>query len=235
LERRIKTIHSDLHKKFEDNINKAFEEEIPQLDEMEIKARAIFYFGEILESDSSITDSQKEVAKIYNELFTDFTIASYLSCSGIDNGARIVLRRILELGIATVYLWDLPEKYWNWRNYDDYGSDLNFKDMLDHVNNRGYIDFINNENSSEETNLVNKDRLNKIYRELSNVIHGKSKTFESSEESSFEFQKADLESLATYTLKIQNNLISMWRKRFPSQFEQLENQFTPLTIYSYGR
>lgn len=215
-------------------MQRAFVEEIPRLDEIEIKTRAVFYFGNILENDSSINGTQKEVIKIYNEIFTDFTVVSYLSCAGIDNGARIILRRILELGIATIYLWDLPQKYWNWCNYDDHGSDLNFKDMLEHLNNRGYIDFINSENELELKELVNKEKLNKVYRELSNVIHGKSMTFESTDESSFEHQKDDLESLTAYTLFIQNSFITMWSKRFPNQFEELKSAFTPLTKYKYG-
>lgn len=234
MRRKINDIHENLHKKFEDNITKALGDEIPQLDEIEIKARASFYFGQILFKENYITETQKEVTKIYNEIFTDLTVVSYLSCAGIDNAARVVLRRILELGIATVYLWDLPQKYWNWCNYDDYGSDLNFNDMLDHLNNRGYIDFINSENGSELKELVKKDIINKIYRELSNVIHGKSITFESFNESSFEYNKNDLDIIAAYILKIENFLISLWKSRFPKQFEILKSNFTPLTKYNYG-
>ena len=234
MKRKINEIHENLHKKFEDNINKALGDEVPLLDEIEIKARASFYFGQILFKENYITDTQKEVTKIYDEIFTDLTIVTYLGCAGIDNAARVVLRRILELGTATVYLWDLPQKYWNWYKYDDYGSDLNFNDMLDHLNNRGYLDFINSENGSDLEKLVNKEKINKTYRELSNVIHGKSITFESFNESSFEYNKDDLEIIATYTLNIENFLISLWKRRFPKQFETLKSNFTPLTKYNYG-
>lgn len=234
MERKINKIHRDLHVKFGENLEKALADDISELDEIEIKSIAVYYFGKILLSDPNITDTRKEIAKIYNEIFTDFTIVSYLSCSGIDNGARIILRRILELGVASVYLWDSPQKYWNWSKYDDHGSDLNFKEMIEHLNNRGYIDFLNSENNSNHISLIDKQQINKIYRELSNVIHGKSMTFESAEESSFTYQKADLETLVELTLKIQNYLITMWSKRFQSAFERLKVDFSAITNYTYG-
>jgi len=33
--------------------------------------------------------------------------------------------------------------------------------------------------------------------------------------------------------KIQNILISIWKARFPAHFAQLEEEFTPITKYSY--
>lgn len=230
---KIPDIHKGLHSKFAGNIDQAITENIADLDEIEVKSRAIYYLGEILFQDPNITSTQKEVTKIFYEIFTDFTITSYLSCCAIDNAARIVLRRILELGIATVYLWDLPYKFWNWNNYDEHSNDLSFKDMIDYLNNKGYIDFVNRENDSKLKYLIDKESANRIYRELSNVIHGKSITFESLDESSFAYKKDDLSELVEHTKKIENILISVWKARYPVQFQQLENKFTPITKYSY--
>lgn len=230
---KIKDIHQGLHDKFAGNLKQSLTKKSSDLEEMEVKARAAYYLGEILFKDTNITDTQREVTKIFHEIFTDFTVASYLSCCVIDNAARIVLRRILELGIATVYLWDLPYKFWNWNNYDDYSNDLNFKEMLDYLNNRGYVDFVNKENGTTLTNLINKESASKPYRELSNVIHGKSITFESLDENSFEYKEDDLSELVEYTKKIENILLSIWKARFPNHFKQLEDKFTPVTKYNY--
>ena len=230
---KIYKIHQGLHNKFANNLNQSVTGHIPELEEIEIKSRAAYYLGETLFQDTNITDTQREVTKIFHEIFTDLTVASYLSCCAIDNGARIILRRILELGIATVYLWDLPYKFWNWNNYDDHSNDLSFKDMLDYLNNRGYVDFVNKENGSTLTSLINKEPASKIYRGLSNVIHGKVVTFESLNEGSFGYKEEDLSQLIEYTKKIENILLSIWKARFPDHFEQLEKKFTPITKYSY--
>ncbi len=230
---KIHKIHQGLHNKFADNLKQSLTRHIPGLEEMEVKSRAAYYLGEILFQDAKITDTQREVTKIFHEIFTDLTIASYLSCCAIDNAARIILRRILELGIATVYLWDLPYKFWNWNNYDDHSNDLNFRDMLDYLNNRGYVDFVNTENGSTLTSLINKESASKTYRELSNVIHGKAVTFESLDKSSFGYDVEDLSQLVEYTKKIENILLSIWKVRFPNHFEQLEKKFTPITKYNY--
>ncbi len=230
---KLEDIHQGLHNKFADNLKQSLVEKNSDLEEMEVKARAAYFLGEILFKDRNITDTQREVTKIFHEIFTDFTVASYLSCCAIDNAARIVLRRILELGIATVYLWDLPYKFWNWNNYDDHSNDLNFKEMLDYLNNRGYVDFVNKENDTTLTRLINKESVGKTYRELSNVIHGKSITFESLDEDSFGYKEADLSELVDYTCKIENTLLSIWKARFPKHFHQLEEKLTPITKYTY--
>ena len=51
---------------------------------------------------------------------------------------------------------------------------------------------MNIENSSEINHLVLKDEVNSIYRELSNVIHGKELSFESISSESFELNEMDL-------------------------------------------
>lgn len=233
MENKIQDIHKKLHEKFGLNLEQSLTENGAELEEIEVKSRAAYYLGEILSQDRNISDTQREITKIFHEIFTDLTIVSYLSCCAIDNSPRIILRRILELGVATVYLWDLPYKFWNWNNYDDYSNDLNFKDMLDYLNNRGHIDLVNKEAGSNLKSLINKELSSKIYRELSNVIHGKSITFESLDESSFSYQKEDLLNLIEYTIAIENILMSIWKARFPKYFNQLEKNFPAITKYNY--
>ena len=233
MRKKVQDINESLHTKFGDNLRLALIENGTILDEAEIKSRAIFYLGEILSKNKTISDTQKEITNIYNEIFTDLTIVTYLSCCAIDNSARIILRRILELGLASVYLWDLPFKYWNWVKYDEHNNDLNFKEMLDYLNDKGYIDFVNMENGTDIQSLISKNSTNAVYRDLSNVIHGKSNTFESLDKTCFTYQKNDLIKMAKLTILIENLLLSLWNARFPELFKKMEQEFKAITQYTH--
>jgi hypothetical protein len=230
---KINDILESLHQKFGANLKSCLSENIATLEEVEIKARAIYVLGQIIYKDSNFSETQNEIKKIYPEIFTDLTVSIYLSCCAIDNSPKILLRRVLELGIAVIYLWDLPYKYWNWKKNDDYNNDLNFKEMLDYLNNRGYVDFVNQENNSAQTEFINKNEVNKIYRDLSNVIHGKAENFESSNPDRFTHKNEDLLIVLDYTLKIENILLSLFKKRFPAHFLQMEVELLAITKYNY--
>lgn len=230
---KIEEIIESLHGKFGDNIKLSLTDNVGILEEVEVKSRASYELGQLLNKDTELSDTQKEITTIYPEIFTDLIVSLYLSCCAIDNSPKILLRRVLELGIAIIYLWDMPYKYWNWKKNEDYNNDLNFKEMLDYLNNTGYIDFVNKENSSVLTEIIDKNTVNKIYRELSNVIHGKSDNFESSNPDRFKYKKVDLLDVLNCALKIENILLSAWKKRFPIHFAQMEKEFLALTKYNY--
>lgn len=230
---KINEILESLHLKFGDNLKLCLSEDTAILEEVEIKAKGAFILGELLHKDTSVTETQREITNIYPEIFTDLTVSIYLASCAIDNSPKILLRRVLELGIAVIYLWDLPYKYWNWKKNDDYNNDLNFKEMLDYLNNTGYMDFINQENKTSLSDLVNKNSTTRIYRELSNVIHGKSDNFESSNPDRFKHKKEDLLHVLNYALTIENILLSLWKKRFPTHFEKMENELLAITKYTY--
>lgn len=229
----FKTILEALHKKFGENLDTCLSEYISLLEEVEIKIRGTYELGQIIHQDSNISDTQREITNIFPEIFTDLTVACYLGCCAIDNTPKILLRRALELGIAVIYLWDLPYKFWSWKNIDDIGNDLNFKEMLDYINNAGYITYINKENTTAETELVNKTPINKIYRELSNVIHGKTDHFESRNPDRFTYNKEDLYTVLNFTLKIENILLAAWKKRFTNHFSKMEENLIAITKYNY--
>lgn len=230
---KINEILESLHQKFGDNLKSCLSENIAILNEVEIKAKGSYILGELINKDITISETQKEITKIYPEIFTDLTVSIYLASCAIDNSPKILMRRVLELGIAVVYLWDLPFKFWNWKKNDDYNNDLSFKEMLDYLNNAGYIDFINQENGSFLTDFINKSSVNKIYRELSNVIHGKSDNFESSNPDRFKHKKEDLLLVLNYALTTENILLSVWKKRFPEHFSQMEAELLAITKYTY--
>lgn len=233
MKRKINEILEHLHLKFGENLKLCLSEDIAILEEVEIKAKGTYILGELIHKDGTITETQKEISNIYPEIFTDLTISIYLASCAIDNSPKILLRRVLELGIAVVYLWDIPYKYWNWKNNDDYNNDLNFKEMLDYLNNTGYIDYINQENDSSVSNLVNKNSITKVYRELSNVIHGKYDNFESNNPDRFKHKKEDLLHILDYVLVIENILLSIWKKRFPKHFAKMESELLAITKYTY--
>lgn len=230
---KINDILESLHLKFGDNLKSCLSENTAILEEVEIKSKGSYIIGNLIFKDIAISNTQKEIAKIYPEIFTDLTVSIYLASCAIDNSPKILLRRVLELGIAIVYLWDLPYKFWNWKKNDDYNNDLNFKEMLEYLNNDGYIDFVNQENNSYLSDFINKNSVNKIYRELSNVIHGKSENFESSNPDRFIHKKEDLLQILNYALTIENILLSVWKKRFPKHFNQMEAELLAITKYNY--
>ena len=68
---------------------------------------------------------------------------------------------------------------------------------------------------------------------MSNVIHGRSISFESRDPDRFKYKKDDLTLILTYIIKTQNIILSIWKLRFPEHFNQLENKLTSLTRYKY--
>lgn len=233
MENKISEIIVSLHSKFAENITHSVSHDNPLLEEFEIKSRAIYHLGHFLSQDASLTDTQKSILHVYSEIFTDLSIVMYLACCAIDNPTKILLRRVLELGVSTIYLWDQPYKYWNWKGEDDHANDLSFKDMVEYLNNSGFIDYVNNENKSSISEFVNKTKVNKIYRELSNVIHGKSNNFESLKTNSFGYVEKDLLDILKIGLIIENILLSIWYKRFPEYCKKLEIEVAAITKYKY--
>jgi hypothetical protein len=107
----------------------------------------------------------------------------------MDKPASLVLRRVLELGLAAIYLWDMPHMAFSWKHHD---QNLSFTEMLNHINSKGYISYVGNENQVEiKGELIPTARAQKIYGLLSDVVHGKITTFETSMPVRFEFVVAE--------------------------------------------
>lgn len=139
--------------------------------------------GEILSGRSSSTH-HKICCKIYDEIFSDGASSIYLAANAMDKPANIVLRRILELGLAAIYLWDMPHAAYSWNLHN---HDLSFTEMVNHINSKGYISYINSENESNIIELISSSRTQSIYGKLSDIVHGKITTFESSLPDRFTF------------------------------------------------
>lgn len=181
-----KDIMVELHKKFTDNFTEWKDVENLQLDRTFTFLKATTAIGELL-SENSTLKHHEICCKIYDEIFTDGASALYLASTSMDKPASIVLRRILELGVAALYLWDMPHMAHSWNSYD---HDLSFTEMLNHINSKGYLEYVNVESSiSIEKELLPGKRLQKIYGNLSDIVHGKITTFESSMPDRFKFSE----------------------------------------------
>lgn len=95
----------------------------------------------------------------------------YLCSIGLIVQARMSVRRAFELGLATVYMWDLPHEYWGWRRGDE---DLRFSAMVAHLNSGGFLESLKHLRGVESVQpICDQAEFQSIYRELSNTVHGK--------------------------------------------------------------
>lgn len=179
-----KDVMIELHDKFDHNFNEWKSVEDVRLENTFIYLQCVAATGDILRKNSS-SKHHEICCKIYDEIFSDGVSSLYLASSSMDKPANIVLRRILELGVAALYLWDMPHMAHSWNSHD---QDLSFTEMLNHINSKGYLSYLNSENSQTITGeLLPCKKLQKIYGDLSDVVHGKITTFESSMPGRFKF------------------------------------------------
>ncbi|MEZ8511008.1 hypothetical protein AB6D22_09200 [Vibrio splendidus] len=179
-----KEIMVELHEKFTNNFTEWKVVEDVQLDRTFTCLKGIAAVGELLREHSK-SKHHEICCKIYDEIFSDGASALYLASTSMDKPANIVLRRVLELGVAALYLWDMPHMAHSWNSHD---QDLSFTEMLNHINSKGYLEYVNIENSIIiDKELLPGKRLQKIYGDLSDIVHGKITTFESSMPDRFKF------------------------------------------------
>jgi rubrerythrin len=87
-------------------------------------------------------------------------------------------------------------------------------------------------NEYKITWAIDKEKINKLYRELSNIIHGKYDTFETSTPNSFDYNKDDFKENLRKVVKCENIIISCLGQRFPEIFEKVKQDFPSLTRYN---
>ncbi len=161
--------------------------------------------------------------KIYDEIFSDGVSSIYLATNAMDKPARIVLRRILELGLAAIYLWDMPHMAYSWNHHD---QDLSFTEMLNHINSKGYLSFVNDENSSDLEQLIPSTRAQKIYSDLSDTVHGKITTFESSLPDRFTFSEHKWQQF----IKLFEEVTDMLASTFINRFDVIEEVYREVPL-----
>lgn len=174
--------------------------------------REITVVGEVVSEKYNTSTHQQMCCQIYDEIFSDMVTAIYLASNGINKPANIVLRRVLELGLALIFLWDMPHRVFAWKNHDE---DLSFSEMLKHVNSKGYLDFVSDETGLvDETEIFPSSQCQKIYGQLSDIAHGKIYTFESSLIERHSFRKDDWEKFINVCERIMKIIIKANLRRF---------------------
>jgi hypothetical protein len=210
--RDLTEIMRSLHAKFNQNFDTALREKHPLLAKAEMKARAVSEVAEVLRASPNLTKTQSEILTIFDEVFADLVTSIYLASLALDKPARMLLRRALELGVAIVYLWDMPHLYWMWKTHD---TDLSFKTMLEHIADPKYKSFLTADNASYgDDDAIDAGQANSVYRQLSNVIHGKLKEFESTTPDRFVHTPMDWDSHLALACVIENLLLKLWKCRF---------------------
>lgn len=219
----------DLENIFQRNLKLSLLENVENLSQAELKARAFAIIGQILREAPDLSPTHKEITAIFNELFTDLVISIYLAGCSLDKPAQALLRRVLELGVAVIYLWDTPYQYWGWKCHD---KDLNFNEMIECLDSESYKLFVSSENPNfSATSLFNITESRKIYRKLSNIIHGKISTFESLVPERFSYNKSDWEEHINLVLQVQNILLELLKHRFNNIFLDLEKKLPAISRF----
>ena len=183
----------------------------PKIEKVFLGLECVAAIGQILEANRKYKHHDI-CCKIYDEIFADGVSAIYFATIAMDKPARIVLRRMLELGVASVYLWDMPHMVYSWKSHD---QDLSFSEMLNHICSKGFLSYIKTENIyDKEIKLLSKSRCQEIYGDLSDVVHGKISTFESVVPDRFKFIDSDWREFVVLIEEIIIILVKFFIERF---------------------
>ncbi|MDT0206006.1 hypothetical protein [Serratia marcescens] len=181
-------IVSLLKNKFLTNFNEWERIEEKNVDKVFVSIFTLNAIAEIL-SNKKTSIHHDICLRIFNEIIADTASSVYLSACAMDKPAHIILRRILELGVASVYLWDMPHVVYAWENHD---HDLSFTEMVKHINEEGFKDYVRMQNNiSSEIKIINMKECQNIYGDLSDIVHGKITSFETDLPNKFSFDESD--------------------------------------------
>ncbi|MDP3301491.1 MAG: hypothetical protein Q8S36_05930 [Sulfuricurvum sp.] len=205
-------IMNELNNKFINNFKEWSSSEKMELDKIFIYLKCLAAIGEILQNNTTLKHRYM-CCSIYDEIFSDGVSAIYLAANAMNKPAKIILRRIFEMGIASIYLWDMPHLAHSWSDHD---YDLSFTEMLKHINSKGYLLYVSVENNMPlELNIFPTEECQKIYGVLSDIVHGKVTTFESALPNRFKFTNDEWEKFANQAIQVLEILIKGYLKRFP--------------------
>lgn len=168
----VKELLCAIHQRFGTNLDANIDiAEEPLLDTIDLKSRIISEFKIALMESHEGNLHKIGCAEILDEVFSDFALAMYLGSIGLTVPARMSTRRAFELGLATIYMWDLPHEYWGWKKRD---QDLSFSAMVTHLNSIGYLEYIGQlKHPRSICSFCDHVGFQQLYRTLSNTVHGK--------------------------------------------------------------
>jgi hypothetical protein len=215
-----------LHEKFASNISASVGDPGAYAS-AETRLRCLPVVHDLLRAPSN-TPHQQELLTLFDELFADGTASLYLSATGLQMAARMLLRRVLEIGVAVVYLWDLPHEFWGWHSHD---KDLSFKRMITHLGDEQYKTFVSRDGAVLTGGaIIDGGAAENLYGALSDTVHGKYAQFSIPLAKRFEFSAAEWHGhgdLVNGTLK---TLIALYESRFVVVRSSLSGKMPQLQI-----
>jgi len=220
----------ELENKFRDNLDKFIKQGDDAYKEIDLKARAIAAVGQVASRDDGLQPHQTETALVFAEVFSDMVLSIYFTACALDKPAQSVLRRSLELGIAIVYIWDLPHVFWGWKTHD---YDLNFNEMIEHLSKDSYKSFLASLDIQYTGGLFDYNEARRLYRVLSNTVHGKIATHESSIPDRFSHNTQDCRANLDLILRVQGVLLRLYENRFPDYFLEMSKIIPAINTIVY--
>ncbi|SDF37735.1 hypothetical protein [Phytopseudomonas seleniipraecipitans] len=220
----VKEILLSLHEKFGQNINSLEGDPWEVIEKIDMNSRIISEIRTILSDEHCDTEGQSKIcSELLEEVFSDFSLAMYLCSIGLIVQARMSVRRAFEIGLATVYMWDLPHEYWGWRSGD---QDLSFSAMVTHLNSCGYSEYIKHIRGGDfACTICDQSKFQKIYRELSNTVHGKISELPPLSPERFLPNRNGVIDHLTLTASAQRAVIELLLGRFSGLREKIEDAF----------
>jgi hypothetical protein len=220
----IVVLLTTLHSKFATNLNVLDRDVIALLEIIDLNSRAIDGVAGELQRIHSGDDKHKlQCARLIEEIFADLCQAMYLLAIGLVVPARMLARRAFELGLAIIYMWDLPHEYWGWVKHD---QDLNFSKMVDHLCSPGYRTLISSiQNQTPPDWPCNSTAFQALYRTLINTVHGKSEGLPPLSPERYSPNVKNVGEHLKLLAEIQRNILNVWCARFDGIREHLSKEF----------
>lgn len=220
----VSELIASLHANFGRNVDSFPIGTIPLFDGIDLNSRILDGIRSELLVKHSKTDDQKKICtELFAEVFADFSLALYLFAIGLIVPARMSVRRAFELGLASVYMWDLPHEYWGWRQHD---ADLSFSKMVAHLNSSGYLAYLASIHGRTDTQAIcDPDRFQQFYRKLSNTVHGKVEGLPPLSPERFTAEKNGIAEHLKLTTEVQVELIKLLYGRFQGLKAHIEKAF----------
>ena len=203
-----------LHEKFGGNLRALSSDIVKVLDSTDTDLRALAGLADVLGADLSGSDlHRKGGASLLREAFSDLSQAMYLQCVGLVVPGRMSTRRAFELGIASLYVWDLPHTYWGWMKCD---TDFSFSEMTAHLFSESYIELLRSQQGDSASAPLSPKECQKIYRHLSNTVHGKHSGLPMLSPTRFNAEKTKTIQELNDIQTVSRVIIAAWKARLPT-------------------
>ncbi|MEG1767612.1 MAG: hypothetical protein RR311_04055 [Comamonas sp.] len=181
---------------------------------------AFFHVSEFLSKKKDCAAHEKLLAEYLKEIFADGVCVAYLAVSGLDTPARVITRRILELGYVVLAYYDNPAKFWDWNSND---KDISFSELEAFILSEGYISFLSKVSVVDSVRYCSvASTLRLAYAELSNVVHPKPYNFSINFDGAFDFNGSNLSKVLHLQETVCKGLLFLLFCRFPLAFAHVE-------------